>query len=129
MDSNFIFSLIAAVLGVGGAMWGAANVVARALRATEQRFDRLEARYSELEHSHKQGRSALQGNIDLLNYKLETVLEYRINANTELIQHKAKRFEEAIKTLSGALERVSDGRYVPRGGNSWPTGDIPTDLR
>lgn len=121
MNTDFWFALISTVLAVGGAIWGAGVVVTKQMVATERRFNSLEDRISENESALKQSRQAYQSQFDLLNYKIDTTLEYRINANTNLIEHRSRRFEDAIKTLSGALQRVSDGRYVPRGAHDWPT--------
>ena len=129
MTHDFVFGLITTVLAVLGGVIGAAGMVARQLASIERRFDALERAQTEQKHAIELNRRAVQSNLDNINYRLETVYEYRINANKELIEHKVGRVEKAIATLSGAVEKISDGQYVPRGPNFWPTDNPPTEIK
>lgn len=116
-DAALILSIIGAVGGIGVAT---VRLSWNAVRSLDRRFDLLEDQINGLKHAQSLER---QSNGDRLE-----LIEYRINANTELIQHKAKRLEGGLRTLSSALQRVSHGAYVPRGPADWPTDDSPTDI-
>ena len=129
MNHDFIFGLITTALAVLGGVVGAASVIARQLAKFERRFAALDRLQTAQRHAAALTRTAVQSNLDNLRYQLDTVYEYRINANQELINHKAGRIEKAIATLSGAVEKISDGQYVPRGPNFWPTDNPPTEIK
>ncbi|MEO0377844.1 MAG: hypothetical protein AAF329_25265 [Cyanobacteria bacterium P01_A01_bin.17] len=129
MNHDFVFGLITTALAVMGGVLSAAAVVTRKLSSIERRFDRIESALTDQRHASELNRTSVQSNLDNLNFRLETVYEYRINANTERIDHKVGRIEKAIATLSGAVEKISDGQYVPRGPNFWPTDNPPTETK
>ena len=129
MNHDFVFGLITTALAVMGGVLSAAAVVTRKLSSIERRFDRIESALTDQRHASELNRTSVQSNLDNLNFRLETVYEYRINANTERIDHKVGRIEKAIATLSGAVEKISDGQYVPRGPNFWPTDNPPTEIK
>jgi len=67
-----------------------------------QRYQKLEARLRVIEtaitgvkHSLELSRQAVQSN--------EDNLQYLVNANRELIEHRTRRFSEQLKTLEGRL--------------------------
>ena len=123
-----IATLVAITATVGGTIFAFSRGIFVALAKLDQRFDTEDELLAKLSHRQDLERTAIQGQLDQIRYQMEMVLEYRIKANTELIQHKAKRLEAAIASLSGALERVSEGRYVPRS-EGWPTDDPPTEIK
>ena len=123
-----IATLVAIAATVGGTLFAFSRGIWIALIKLDRRFDELDEAIQKISHRQDLERSACQGQINELNYKVETQIEYGVNANRELIQHRTRRLETAIASLSGALERVSDGRYVPRS-EGWPTDDPPTEFR
>ena len=92
----------------------------RIINTLDKRLDRVDIALSEIRKDLLLNRQSVEARLEML--------EYRVNANTELINHRSKRHEGAIATLSQALQRVSDGRYVPRHQSTgWPTDDPPTE--
>lgn len=70
-------------------------------------------------------RLALESKVQQLNYELET--KYKQETESELLSLKRQleSHSAAIIALSGALKRVPDDSYVPRGTGCWPTNELP----
>lgn len=117
-----VIAIIAAIAAMIGAL---ARNVLRAIAALNRRFDSLEESQRKDIHNQELARAANESRFQQIEYRIETALEYGVNANRELIGHKIKRVERAIANLAGGLERISDGRYKARGPDYWPTDDPP----
>ena len=129
MAHDVILALITTVISVIAGICGAAAFVAKQVSAIDRRFDRIEAGLVDIKHNQDLSKQNIHASLDSLNYRFETVLEYRINANTQLIGHKTSRIEKAISVLSQGVQKVSNGAYVPRGPDFWPTDNSPTQIK
>ncbi len=100
-----ITPIIGSVLGSSALIW----------RHIDSQFDLLRDRMGNLAAYDAVERERLDGKIEML--------EYRINANTELIKHKSTRLETAIGQIAGYLSK--DGFGVRESCLYWPSDDNP----
>jgi hypothetical protein len=120
-----IATVIAIVVSVGGSAIAIARSITGAIAKLNHRFDRLEDEQVKDLHNQEISRRAIESRFQQIEYQIETMLQYGIHANKELIEHKMRRVERAIASLAGGLERISEGRYKPRGPDYWPTDEPP----
>lgn len=78
-------------------------------RHIDSRFDSLRDQLLDLTSREQIEKERIDGKLEML--------EYRINANTELIQHKARRLEAQISEFAGFMQKHG---FISRSGYERP---------